>query len=110
MVQDMTLLPDKPTPPQTSAQSKTVQNISLPGIAIQGKLIPISHACWGEILKSESVRKEIPTYTDSICRPPSKLPGKQYSLGSICGICEKISPYIEPVYRPPSKTPSQTSH
>ena len=76
LVQDMALLPDTPTPHQTYAQSKTVQKISLPDIAIQGKLIPISHASWGEISKSESVRKEIPTYTDSICRPPSKLPGK----------------------------------
>ena len=28
---------------------------------IQSKLIPISHASWGEILKSELVGKEIPT-------------------------------------------------
>ena len=84
LVQDMTLFPDTPTPPQTNAQSKTVQKISLPDIAVQGKLIPISHASWGEIPKSESVRKEIPAYTDSICRTPSKLPGKQYSLESVC--------------------------
>ena len=76
LVWDMTLLPDTLTPPQTNAQSKTVQKISLHDLALQGKLIPISCASWGEILKSESVRKEIPIYTGSICRPPSKLPGK----------------------------------
>ena len=65
----MTLLPDTPTPPQTNTQPKTVQKISLPDRTIQGKLIPVSHASWGETLRSELVRKEIPTYTDSICRP-----------------------------------------
>ena len=69
LVHDMTLLPDTPTPPQTNDQSKTVQKISVPDRAIQGKLIPISHASWGEILKSKLVRKEIQTYTDSICWP-----------------------------------------
>ena len=98
----MTLPPDTPTPPQTNAQSKTVQKISLLGRAIQGNLIPILIASW---VKSELVRKEISTYTDSICRPPSKLPGKQYSLESVCGICGEISPFIEPVYRPPPKPP-----
>ena len=103
LVQDMTLLPDTPTPPQTNAQSKTVLKISLPDRAIQGKLIPISCATWGEILKSELVRKEIPTYTDSICRPPSKPPGK---LNSIEGeMSKKTSPYITPIYRPPPKPP-----
>ena len=42
LVQDMTLLPDTPTPAQTNAQSKIVQKISLPDRAVQGKLIPIS--------------------------------------------------------------------
>ena len=55
LVQDMKLVPDTPTPPQTNAQLKTVQKISLTDRAIQGKLIPISCASRGEILKSESV-------------------------------------------------------
>ena len=33
-----------------------------------------------ETLRSESVRKEIPTYTDSICRSPANSPDKQNSL------------------------------
>ena len=60
----MTLLPDTPAPPQTNVQSKTIQKISLLDIVIQGKLIPISCASWGEILKSELVRNKIPIYTD----------------------------------------------
>ena len=76
LVQDMALLCDTPTPPHTIAQPMTEQKISLPDRAILDKLIPITHASWRETLRSELVRKEIPTYTDSICRPPSKPPNK----------------------------------
>ena len=59
LVQDMAVLHDTPTPPQTIAQPMTEQKISLPDRAIQGKLIPITHESWRNILRSESVRKEI---------------------------------------------------
>ena len=49
LVQDMALLHDTPTPPQTIAQPMTEQKISLPDRAIQGKLIPITHTSQGEI-------------------------------------------------------------
>ena len=98
MVQDMALLCDTPTPLQTFTQPTTEQKISLPGRAILGKLRPISHASWREILRSELVRKEIPTYADSIYRPPSKPPDKQNSLDG--EISKKTSPYITPIYRP----------
>ena len=52
----------------------------------------------GERLRSESIRKEIPTYIDSICRPPSKPPDMQNSLEG--EITKKIVPYINPIYRP----------
>ena len=63
---DMPLLCDTPTLPQTIAQPMPEQKVLLPDRALQGKLIPITHASWRETLRSESVRKETPTYTDSI--------------------------------------------
>ena len=102
LVQDMALFHDTPTPPQTIAQSMTEQKISLPGRVLQAKLIPITHASQRETLRS--VRKEIPTYTDSICRHLSKLLGKQNSLEGEIG--KKIAPYINPVYRHHPKPPN----
>ena len=57
-----------------------------------------------ESLRSELVRKEIPAYIDSICRPPSKPPGEQNSLEG--EICKKMLPYPNPIYRPPPKPPN----
>ena len=91
----MALLCDTPTPPQTM----TEQKVLLPDWAILGKLIPITHASWRETLRSESVRKETPTYIDSICRLPSEPPDMQNTLEG--EISKKISPYINPIYRPP---------
>ena len=68
------------------------------------RVIPVTHASKRETLRSESVRKEIPTYTDSICRPPSKPPDKQISLDG--EISKKISPYINPIYKSPPKPPN----
>ena len=99
LVQDMALLCDTPSPPHTIAQPMTDQKISLSDRAILGKLIPITHTSQRKILRSESVRKEIPTHTDSICRPPSKPPDKQNSLEG--EISKTISPYINSIYRPP---------
>ena len=65
---------DTPTSHQTIAQPMTEQKVLLPDRALQGKLIPITHASWRETLRSASVRIETPTYTDSICRPPSEPP------------------------------------
>ena len=113
LVQDMALLHDTPTSPHTIAQPMMEQKISLPDRAILGKLIPIIHVSERETLKSESVRKEIPTYTDSICRPPSNPPDKQNSLEG--EISKKISCYINPIYRPfpsllTSKIPMETGY
>ena len=94
----MALLSDTLTPLQTIAQPMTEQKVSLPNRAIIGKVIPITHASRRETLKYDLVRKEIPTYTDSICRPPSKTPDKQNSLEG--EISKKMSPYINPTYRP----------
>ena len=80
------------------------QQISLLDRAFAGKLIPIKHASRRETLRSELVRKEIPTYMDSICRPPSKPPDKQNSIEG--EISKKISPYINPTYRPSPKPPN----
>ena len=106
LVQDRTLICDTPTPLQTNAQAQpmTEQKVLLPDRAIIGKLIPITHTNRRETLRSESDRKEIPTYTDSICRPPSKPPDKQNSLEG--EMSKKISPYINPMYRPPPKPPN----
>ena len=68
-IQDMALLHDAPTPAHTFSQPMTEQKILLLDRALQGKLIPITHASWRETVRSESVRKETPIYTDSICRP-----------------------------------------
>ena len=104
LVQDMALICDTPTTIQTIAEPMIEQQISSLDRALQGKLIPIKHASRRETLTSESVRKEIPTYTDSICRPPSKPPDKQNSLEG--EISKEISPYINPIYRPPPKPPN----
>ena len=71
LVWDMALLYDTPTPLQTNAQAQpmTEQKVSSPDRTIIGKLIPITPASRRETLKCELVRKETPTYTDSICRP-----------------------------------------
>ena len=92
---------DTSTTIQTIAELMIEQQISLPDRALQSKLIPITHASQRETLRSESVRKETPTHTDSICRPPSKPPDKQNSLEG--EISKKISPFINPIYRPPAK-------
>ena len=52
-------------------------------------------------MRSEVVRKEIPTCIDSLCRHPSKPPDKQNSLEG--EICKKMLPYLNPIYRPPPK-------
>ena len=104
LVQDMTLICNTPATIQNIAEPMTGQKIPLLDRALQGKLIPITHASYRETLRSESVRKEIPTYTDSICRPPSKPPDKQNSVEG--EISKKISPYINPIYRPPPKPPN----
>ena len=104
LVQDITLICGTPTTIQTIAKPMTEQQISLPDRALQGRLIPIKHASRRETLKSELVRKEIPTYTGSVCRPPSKPPEKQNSLEG--EISKKISPYINPTYKPPTKPPN----
>ena len=62
LVQDVALLCDTPTPPHTIAQPMTEQKVLLPERALQGKLIPITHASQRENLRSELVRKEIPPY------------------------------------------------
>ena len=80
LVQDMALLCDTPTPPQTIALPMIGQKVSLPDRTVIGKLIPRTYASQRETLRSESARKEIPTYTDSVCRPPSKPPDKLNSL------------------------------
>ena len=106
LVQDRTLIYAIPNPLQTNAQAQhmTEQKVLLPERAIIGKLIPITHASKRETLRSELIRKEIPTYTDFIFRPPSKPPNKQNSLEG--KISKKISPYINPIYRPPPKPPN----
>ena len=106
LFQGRTLICATPHPLQTNAQAQhmTEQKVLLPDRTIIGKIIPITHANRRETLRSESVRKEIPTYTDSICRPPSKLPDKQNSLEG--EISKKISCYINPIYRPPPKPPN----
>ena len=105
LVQDRTLICAIPNRLQTNAQAQhmTEQKVLLPDRAIIGKIIPITHAGRRESLRSESVRKEILTYTDSICRPP-KPPDKHNSLEG--EISKKLSPYINPIYRPPPKPPN----
>ena len=72
----------------------TEWEISGPDRAILHKLIPRTHASQRKVL-----RKEIPIHINSICRPLSKPPDKQYSLES--EINKKISPYMNLIYRPP---------
>ena len=68
----MTLICNTPPTIQTVAEPMIEQQISLLDRALQSKLILVTHASQRETLRSESVRKEIPTYTDSIYRPPPK--------------------------------------
>ena len=82
----------------------TGQKVSLPDRANIGKIIPTTHASSRESLRFEVIRKEIPTYMDSICRPPSTPPDKQNSLEG--EISKKILPYINPIYSPPPKPPN----
>ena len=67
---------DTPNPLQTIAQAQhmTEQKLSLPDTANIGKIIPTTYVSRRESLRSELVRKEIPTYKDSICRYRSKPP------------------------------------
>ena len=106
LVQDRTLISAIPNPLQTNAQAQhmTEQKVSLPDRANIGKIIPTTYVSRRESLRSEVVRKEIPTCIDSLCRPPSKPPDKQNSLES--EISKKILPYINPIYRPPLKPPN----
>ena len=73
---------DIPNPLQTNVQAQhmTEQKVSLPDRANIGKTIPTTYVSRRESLRSEVVRKEIPRYIDSSCRPPSKPPDKQNSL------------------------------
>ena len=106
LVQDRTLICDTPNPLQTNAQAQcmTEQKVSLPDRTNIGKTIPTTYVSRRESLRCEVVRKEIPTYIDSICRTPSKPPDKQNSLEG--EISRKILPYINPIYRPPPKPPT----
>ena len=102
----MILTCDTLTPLQTNTQAQlmTEQKVSLPDRPIIGELIPTTYVSRRESLRSEVVRKEIPTYIDSICTPPSKPPDKQNSLEG--EILKKMLPYINPIYRPPPKPPN----
>ena len=106
LVQDGTLICDIPNPLQTNVQAQhmTAQKVSLPDRANIDKTIPTTYVSRRESLGSEVVRKKIPTYIDSVCRPPSKPPDKQNSLEG--EISKKILPYINPIYRPPPKPPN----
>ena len=78
LVHDRTLICAIPNPLQTNAQAQhmTEQKVSLPDRANIGKIIPTTYVSRRESFRSEVVRKEIPTYIDSVCRPPSKPPDK----------------------------------
>ena len=106
LVQDRTLICAIPNPLQTNApaQHMTEQKVSLPDRANIGKIIPTTYVSRRESLRSEVVRKEIPTYIDSLCRPSSIPPDKQNSPEG--EISKKILPYINPIYRPPLKPPN----
>ena len=106
LVQDMTLICAIPNPLQTNAQAQhmTEQKVSLPDSANIGKIIPTTYVSRRESLRSEVVRKEVATYIDPLCRPPSKPPDKQNSLEG--EISMKIIPYINPIYRPLPKPPN----
>ena len=103
LVQDRTLICDTPGPLQTIAQAQhmTEQKVSLPDRANIGKIIPTTYVSRRESLRSEVVRKEIPTCIDSLCRHPSKPSDKQNSLEG--EIHKKMLPYLNPIYRPPPK-------
>ena len=104
--QDRILFCDTLNPLQTNAQAQhmTEQKVSLPDRANIGKTIPTTYVSRRESLTSEVVRKEIPTYIDLICRPPSKPTDKQNSLEG--EISKKMLPYLNPIYRPPPKPPN----
>ena len=106
LVQDGTLICAIPNPLQTNAQAQhmTEQKLSLPDRANIGKIIPTTYVSKRESWRSEVVRKEIPTYIDSLCRTPSKPPDKQNSLE--VEISKKILPYINPIYRNPPQPPN----
>ena len=106
LVQDRTLICAIPNPLQTNAQAQHMieQKVSLPDRANIGKIIPTTYVSGRESLRSEVVRKEIPTCIDSLCRPPSKPPDKQNSLES--EISTKMLPYLNPIYRPPPMPPN----
>ena len=106
LVQDRTLICAIPNPLQTNAQAQhiTEQKVSLPDRANIGKIIPTTYVSRRESLRSEVVRKEVPTCIDSLCRPPSKPPDKQNSLESESS--KKMLPYLNPIYRPPPKSPN----
>ena len=106
LVQDRSLICDTPKPLQTNAQAQfmTGKKVTLPDRANIGRIIPTTHASSRESLRFEVIRKEIPTYIDSICRPPSKPPDKQNSLEG--EIHKKMLPYLNPIYRPPPKPPN----
>ena len=72
VVQHRTLICDTPATIQTIAEPLIEQQISLLDRALQGKLIPIKHGSRRETLRSELVRKEIPTYIDSNMQTPSQ--------------------------------------
>ena len=76
LVQDRTLICAISNPLQTNAQAQhmTEQKVSLPDRANSSKIIPATSVSRRETLRSEVVRKEIPIYIDSLCRPPSKPP------------------------------------
>ena len=78
LVQDRTLICAIPNPLQTNTQAQhmTEQKVSLPDRANIGKIIPTTYVSRRESLRSEVVRKEIPTYIYLLCRPHSKPPGK----------------------------------
>ena len=105
LIQDMVLISDVPTQFHNHAHPMTGQEISLPYRAIAqpmtkwefsvsnkttlGRLSPKIHTRKRKILGSKlvrcvfptkSVRRIIPSNTNSICRPPSKSPDKQNSL------------------------------
>ena len=106
LVQDRTLICHMPNPLQTNAQAQHMmeQKVSLPDRANIGKIIPTTYVSRRESLRSEVVRKEIPTCIDSLCRHPSKPPDKQNSLEG--EIHKKMLPYLNPIYRPPLKPPN----
>ena len=97
LVQDRTLICTIPNPLLSNAQAQhmTEQKVSLPDRVNIGKIITTTYVSRRESLRSKVVRKEIPTYIDSLCRPPSKPPDKQNSLES--EINKKILPYINPI-------------